>query len=270
MDTIINRNYLRDKKRIVVKIGTSNITHAETGHVDLLKLEKYVRIFTDIRNRNKEVVVVSSGAVGAGRKALGIKERPRELAVTQACSAVGQAQLMMIYQRLFAEYNQTIAQILVTKNVITNETTRLNTQRTLNQLLQMGVIPIMNENDAISTDEIQSDNFGDNDTLSAYVAELVGAELLIILSDIDGMYTDDPRSNENAVFINCVREIDDELEEMAKGVKSDIGTGGMATKITAAKIAMDAGIDMVIANGDRVYNIPDILEGIQIGTLFKA
>ncbi|MCL2254454.1 MAG: glutamate 5-kinase [Lachnospiraceae bacterium] len=270
METIIDRSYIRDKKRIVVKIGTSNITHAETGHVDLLKLEKYVRIFTDIRNRNKEIIIVSSGAIGAGRKALGIKERPRELAVSQACSAVGQAQLMMIYQRLFAEYNQTIAQILVTKNVITNETTRANTLRTLEQLLQLGVIPIMNENDAISTDEIQSDNFGDNDTLSAYIAELTHADLLILLSDINGLYSDDPRSNENAVFINCVKKIDDELLEMAKGVKSDVGTGGMITKITAAKIATAAGIDMIIANGDRIYNIPDILEGIQIGTLFKA
>ncbi len=270
MDTIIDRSYIKDKKRVVVKIGTSTITHAETGHVDLIKLEKFVRVLTDIRNRNKEVIVVSSGAVGAGRKALGIKERPKELAVTQACSAVGQAQLMMIYQKLFAEYNQTIAQILVTKSVITNETTRANTQRTLEQLLKMGVIPIMNENDAISTDEIQSDNFGDNDTLSAYVAELVGAELLILLTDINGMYTDDPRTNENAVFINCVKKIDGELEEMAKGVKSNVGTGGMVTKVAAAKIATEAGIDMIIANGERVYNIPDILEGIQIGTLFKA
>ena len=268
MNTIIDRSYLRDKKRIVIKIGTSNLTHAETGHVDLLKLEKYVRVFTDIRNRNKEVIIVSSGAVGAGRKALGIAERPRELAVTQACSAVGQAQLMMIYQRLFAEYNQTIAQILVTKNVITNGGTRANTLRTLEQLLAMGVIPIMNENDVVSTDEIQGDNFGDNDTLSAYVAELVEADLLIILSDIDGLYTDDPRKTEDAVFIQCVREIDGRIEEMAKGVQSDSGTGGMTTKIAAAKIAMAAGIDMVIANGDRVYNIPDILEGIQIGTLF--
>ncbi|MDR2889965.1 MAG: glutamate 5-kinase [Lachnospiraceae bacterium] len=270
METIIDRSYFKDKKRVVVKIGTSSITHPETGHVDLIKLEKFVRVLTDIRNRNKEVIVVSSGAVGAGRKALGIKERPRELAITQACSAVGQAQLMMIYQKLFAEYNQTIAQILVTRNVITNETTRANTQRTLEQLLKMGVIPILNENDAISTDEIQSDNFGDNDTLSAYVAELVGAELLILLTDIDGLYSDDPRSNENAVFINCVRTIDSELEEMAKGVKSDVGTGGMATKVAAAKIVLGAGIDMVIANGGRVYNVPDILEGVQIGTLFKA
>lgn len=270
MDTIIDRSYIKDKKRIVVKIGTSNLTHAETGHVDLLKLEKYVRVFTDIRNRNKEIIVVSSGAVGAGRKALGIKERPRELAVTQACSAVGQAQLMMIYQRLFAEYNQSIAQILVTKNVFLNEATRNNTLRTLEQLLSMGVIPIMNENDAISTDEIENEVFGDNDTLSAYIAELVGADLLIILSDINGLFTDDPRTNESAVFVSCVRTIDESLEEMAKGVKSEYGTGGMITKIAAAKIAMNAGIDMVIASGERVYNIPDILEGIQIGTLFKA
>jgi glutamate 5-kinase len=259
-----------EKKRVVIKIGTSNLTHAETGHVDLLKLEKYVRVFSDIRNRNKEVIIVSSGAVGAGRKVLGITERPRELAMVQACSAVGQAQLMMIYQRLFAEYNQMIAQILVTKGVFDNETTRSNTLRTLEQLLQMGVIPIMNENDAVSTDEIQSENFGDNDTLSAYVAELVSADLLIILSDIDGLYSDDPRREQNATFIDCVRNIDDEIMEMAKGVRSDVGTGGMVTKIAAAKIATAAGIDMIIANGDRVHNISDILDGIPIGTLFMA
>jgi glutamate 5-kinase len=269
MEHIIDRSYLREKKRVVIKIGTSNLTHAESGHLDLGKLEKYARALTDIRNRNKEVIVVSSGAGGAGQKALGLSERPRELAVTQACSAVGQAQLMMIYQRLFAEYNQTIAQILVTKSVVTNETTRANTQRTLEQLLKMGVIPIMNENDAISTDEIQSDNFGDNDTLSAYIAELVGAELLIILSDIDGLYSDDPRDNPQAEFISNVTEISDEVEEMAKGVKSAVGTGGMVTKVTAAKIAVAAGIDMIIANGERVENILEILEGQQIGTLFK-
>jgi len=270
MNSVMDRNYFREKKRIVVKIGTSNLTHMETGHVDLLKLEKYVRVFTDIRNRGKELIIVSSGAVGAGRKALGIKERPQDLAVTQAASAVGQAQLMMIYQRLFAEYNQTIAQILVTKNVITHEISRTNTQRTLEQLFSMGVIPIMNENDAVSTDEIQSDAFGDNDTLSAHIAELIGADLLIILSDIDGLYTDDPRNTENAVFVSSVQKIDEGIENMAKGVLSDCGTGGMVTKITAARIATAAGIDMVIASGERVYNIPDILEGIQIGTLFKA
>lgn len=266
----MNREFLKDKKRIVVKIGTSTITHMSTGHLNLDKLEKFVRVVTDLHNQDKEVVIVSSGAVGAGRKALGIKEKPKTLSVKQACAAVGQARLMMIYQKLFAEYNQNIAQILITKRVMTNEISKVNAENTFQELLSMGVIPIVNENDPISTDQIQEDIFGDNDTLSANVAELVKADLLILLSDIDGLYTDDPHKNPDAKFISYVENIDDKLEGMAKGAETSLGTGGMTTKIAAAKIAMDAGVDMVIANGDDVHNISRIVSGKEVGTLFKA
>lgn len=266
----MDRLFLRDKKRIVVKIGTSTITHMSTGNLNLEKLERFVRMLTDIRNQDKEVVVVSSGAIGAGRKALGIKEKPKTLSVKQACAAVGQARLMMIYQKLFAEYNQTIAQILITKRIMLNEISKSNAENTFKELLGLGVIPIVNENDPISTDQILEENFGDNDTLSANVAELVKADLLILLSDIDGLYTDDPRRNKNAEFISYVDRIDAGLEAMAKGADTSLGTGGMATKVAAAKIAAGAGVDMVIANGDRVSNISRILNGEEIGTLFKA
>ena len=211
----MDRSFLKDKKRIVVKIGTSTITHTSTGNLNLGKLERLVRMLTDIRNQDKEVVVVSSGAIGAGRKALGIKERPKTLSVKQACAAVGQARLMMIYQKLFAEYNQTIAQILITKRIMLNEISKANAENTFAELLRMEVIPIVNENDPISTDQIQEENFGDNDTLSANVAELVRADLLILLSDINGLYTDDPRTNKNAKLIPYVDHIDAALESMA-------------------------------------------------------
>lgn len=266
----MDRSFLRDKKRIVVKIGTSTITHTSTGNLNLDKLERFVRVLTDLHNQDKEVVVVSSGAVGAGRKALGIKGKPGSLAVKQACAAVGQARLMMIYQKLFAEYNQTIAQILITKRIMLNEISLLNAQNTFRELLGLGVIPIVNENDPISTDQIQDDIFGDNDTLSANVAELIGADLLILLSDIDGLYSDDPRSNADARFISYVEKIDENLEAMAKGAESSFGTGGMTTKIAAARLANSAGVDMVIANGDDVGNVTRILNGEEVGTLFKA
>ena len=266
----VDRSFLKDKKRIVVKIGTSTITHTETGNLNLDKLEKFVRVLTDLHNQNKEIIIVSSGAVGAGRKALGIQGKPKTLSIKQACAAVGQARLMMIYQKLFAEYNQTIAQILITKRIMINDISRTNAENTFQELLGMGVIPIVNENDPISTDQIGDEIFGDNDTLSANVAELVQADLLILLSDIDGLYTDDPRHNKDAKFIDYVENIDGDLEAMAKGAESTFGTGGMTTKVAAAKIANDAGVDMVIANGDDVHNVTRIINGEQIGTLFKA
>lgn len=266
----MNREFLRDKKRIVVKIGTSTITHVDTGHLNLIKMEKLARVLTDIRNQKKEVVIVSSGAIGAGRKALGITERPETVSVKQACAAVGQARLMMIYQKLFAEYNQTIAQILITKRTMTNEISRRNAENTVYELLKMGVIPIVNENDTVSTDQILNENFGDNDTLSATVAELIRADLLILLTDIDGLYTDDPHSNQKAEFISCVEKIDDKLYSCARGADTAFGTGGMLTKIAAAQIANEVGVDMVIANGSDVGNIIRVLNGEDIGTLFKA
>lgn len=263
----MNRELLKDKKRIVVKIGTSTITHETTNNLNFIKMEKLVRILADLQNQGKEVVVVSSGAIAVGRQAVGMKKRPAEVAEKQACAAVGQAKLMMVYQKLFGEYNQLTAQVLMTKYTMINDISRQNAQNTFRELLNMGVIPIVNENDTVSTDEVK---FGDNDTLSAIVAALIGADLLILMSDIDGLYTDDPHKNPDARFIDFVERITPELENMGKGSASDVGTGGMATKIAAAKIANDAGTDMVIANGDDISTINSIMEGKNIGTLFHA
>lgn len=265
----MDREFLTKKKRIVVKIGTSNVTHEETGDINLLKLDKFAQVLTDIRSRDKDVIIVSSGAIGAGRTALGIKEKPSNLKVKQACAAVGQARLMMIYQKLFSEYNQTIAQLMVTKQTLTHPISRENAQNTLGELLDMGVIPIINENDPVSTDQIQNEVFGDNDTLSAIVAELVGADLLILLSDIDGLYTDNPRTNKDAEFIELVDDVDKYMG-YAKDASTTWGTGGMITKLEAAGIATRAGIDMIICNGSDVVNISRILDGKDIGTVFKA
>ena len=264
------KELLKDKQRIVIKVGTTTITYEETGHLNLDKLEKFVRILINLRNQGKDIVVVSSGAVGAGRIALGMNHKPETEAEKQACAAVGQARLMMIYEKLFNEYCQLTAQILLTKESITNEECRKNAKRTFDELLHMGVVPIVNENDAISVDELAYGNFGDNDTLAANVAELVGADLLILMSDIDGLYTDDPKKNPDACFIHTVAMIDKNLENMAKGSSSDFGTGGMATKVRAAKIVTEAGTDMIIANGDNIYCINDIMEGQRVGTLFLS
>lgn len=262
-----DREILKDKKRIVVKIGSSSLTHPETGSLKLDKMEKLIRILTDLRNQGKDVILVTSGAIAVGRKALGLSERPTERSIKQACAAVGQASLMMVYQKLFAEYNQTAAQILMTKYTMINDISRGNAQNTFNELFKMGVIPIVNENDTVSTDEL---DFGDNDTLSAIVTALVQGDLLILLSDIDGFYTDDPHNNADAKLISTVDEINDELYDMAKSSSSSVGTGGMTTKISAAKIATASGADMVIINGDNVHNINDVIEGEVVGTLFKA
>jgi glutamate 5-kinase len=266
----VNRESIKDKRRIVVKIGSSSLTHESTGSLNLTKMEKLVRVLTDLRNRGKDVILVSSGAIAVGRETVGLKEKPKETSVKQACAAVGQARLMMVYQKLFAEYNQIPAQILMTKYTMINDISRKNARNTFEELLNMGVIPIVNENDTVSTDELEYGDFGDNDTLSAIVAALVNADLLILLSDIDGLYTDDPHMNPDARFIDYVEEIDDKLFEMGKGSSSLVGTGGMATKISAAKIATDSGADMIIANAKDVYIINDIMEGKNVGTLFKA
>ena len=264
---MILRKTLKDKKRIVVKVGTSSLTHPDTGLMDLIKMEKLVRELTDLHNRGKEVILVSSGAIAVGRKALGMKERPAELAVKQACASVGQARLMMIYQKLFMEYNQIASQILMTKNTLVNEINRKNAENTFETLLSLGAIPIVNENDTVSTYEIQ---FGDNDTLSAIVTALVQADALILLSDIDGLFTDDPNRNPEAKFIEYVDRVDARFEQMAKGSSSDVGTGGMSTKINAAKLATSAGADMIIANGADMGIIHRIMDGERIGTMFRA
>lgn len=263
---------LKDKKRVVIKIGSSSLTHVETGDLNLMKIEKLIRVISDMKGQGKEVVLVSSGAIAAGRQALGHHQKPTSISQKQAFAAVGQARLMMVYQKLFAEYNQTAAQVLMTKDTMVNDASRYNAQNTFEELLKMGAIPIVNENDTVSTSEIPLvDNFGDNDRLSAIVAALIGADLLILLSDIDGLYSDDPHTNPDAKFIDIVSEITPQLMSMGKSTSgSDVGTGGMAAKLVAARIATDGGSDMVIANGDDVEVICQIMEGQDKGTLFMA
>ena len=261
------RERLQNKKRVVIKIGSSSLTHEITGNLNLQKLEKLVRTLCDLKNQGMEVVLVSSGAIAVGRKALGLIERPKALAIKQACAAIGQASLMMIYQKLFAEYNQISAQVLMTKDTMINDLSRYNAKNTFEELLHMGVIPSVNENDTVSTYEIE---FGDNDRLSAIVSGLIQADLLILLSDIDGLFTDDPNKNSEAEFIDIVPEITPELLAMAKDSDSSVGTGGMAAKIVAARIATDSGADMVVANGADMDIIYRILKGEKIGTLFLA
>ena len=267
------REQMKDKKRIVVKIGSSSLTHRETGDMDYIRMEKLVRELSDIRNQGREIILVSSGAIAAGKNAVNLKDmrvdsQAETLAVKQACSAVGQARLMMIYQKLFAEYNQVAAQILMTKNTILDNLNRYNTHNTFTELLKMGAIPIVNENDTIATYEIE---FGDNDTLSAVVAALVEADLLILLSDIDGLYTDDPRRNPEAEFISQVDELTDDLMDMGKvSTGSSVGTGGMNTKLIAAKIATKSNVDMIIANSSDIGVLHRILAGEPEGTLFVA
>ena len=255
-------------KRVVVKIGSSSLTHEETGKLDLGKMEQLVRQLSDLRNRGMDVCLVSSGAIAVGRSAMGIHERPTDISMKQACAAVGQAKLMMVYQKLFAEYNETAGQVLLTKNTMINPVSRENAKNTFEELFQLGVIPIVNENDTTSTYEMQ---FGDNDTLSALVSSMVGADLLILLSDIDGLYTDDPHTNPDAKLVQVVENLDEEILGMAKGTTgSNVGTGGMTTKLTAAKIATLSGTDMIIANGVDVKILAQIFEDAYTGTLFKS
>lgn len=261
------RERLRNKKRVVIKIGSSSLTHEITGNLNMQKLEKLVRTICDLRNQGMEVVLVSSGAIAVGRKALGLIERPQSISMRQACAAIGQANLMMIYQKLFSEYHQLSAQVLMTKNTMTDTQARHNAKNTFDELLQLGVVPVVNENDTVATYEIE---FGDNDKLSAIVAALIGADLLILLSDIDGLFTDDPNTNPDAQFIDIVPEITPELAAMGKKSQSNVGTGGMASKIAAARIATDSGADMVIANAKDTNIIYDLLQGKDVGTLFLA
>lgn len=253
-------------KRVVIKIGSSSLNHEETGGLNFTKLEKLVRELCDLRNQGVDVCLVSSGAIAVGRSSMGMKERPKTMAKKQACAAVGQARLMMTYQKMFSEYHQTAGQVLMTKKTMLDNVSRKNAQNTFEELFELGVIPIVNENDTVSTYEIQ---FGDNDTLSAIVASLISADLLILLSDIDGLYTDDPHANPNAKLIKDVDVIDEKLLHMAKeSTGSDVGTGGMATKLTAARIATRSGCDMIIANGKDVGILHEIFEGDFTGTLF--
>lgn len=265
---MIEMSFLDNYKRVVIKIGSSTLTHAETGSLNFSKMERLVRSICDYRNSGMDVCLVSSGAIAVGRDVIGIKERPSDISIKQACAAVGQGRLMMTYQKLFSEYNQNSGQVLMTKNTIVNPVSRRNVMNTFDELFDLNVVPIVNENDTVSTYEMQ---FGDNDTLSALVASMVGADLLILLSDIDGLYTDDPHKNPEARLLKVVDAIDENIYGMAKeSTGSNVGTGGMATKLAAAKIATLSGTDMIIANGGDVRILQDIFENDYVGTLFTA
>lgn len=265
-----SREFLKDKKRIVVKIGSSSLQHPETGDLDYIKMDVLVRELCNLRNQGKDVVLVTSGAIAAGKKAIQLNDisSDNQVAVKQACAAIGQARLMMTYQKIFAEYNQVAAQILMTKNTIVDDLNRFNAHNTFSELLKLGVIPIVNENDTVATYEIE---IGDNDTLSAIVAALIDADLLILLSDIDGLYTDDPRQNPEAEFIEEVETLDEHFMNMGKAsTGSSVGTGGMNTKMIAAKISTSSGADMLIANSKDIRIIHRLMDGRNYGTLFKA
>lgn len=250
--------------RIVIKIGTSTLAH-KSGLINIRRVEELCKVMSDLKNAGNEVILVSSGAIGMGAGKLSLKERPSDIPTKQAAAAVGQCELMYTYDKLFAEYNHTVAQLLITGEDIEHSDRRRNFENTMCRLLELGALPIINENDSIATDEIV---IGDNDTLGAVVAVSVNADLLIVLSDIDGLYTADPHKNKNAVKLERVEEITPEIENMTGGAGSRLSTGGMTTKIKAAKIAVDAGIDMVIANGNRPSVLYDIAEGRQAGTRF--
>ena len=265
------RDFLLDKKRVVVKIGSSSLQHPETGDLDYTKLDILVRELCNMRNKGMDVVLVSSGAIAVGKKAVQISREDKEdhpIAVKQACAAIGQARLMMIYQKLFSEYNQVTAQVLMTKNTVADDLNRYNVQNTFSELFKLGAIPVVNENDSVATYEIK---FGDNDSLSAIVASIVKADMLILLSDIEGLYSDDPRKNPKARFIDEVDNLTAEYFEMGKdSTGSDSGTGGMSTKLQAAKIATSCGMDMVITSAKDVKVLHKILSGKKIGTVFRA
>jgi len=255
---------LSERKRIVVKVGTSTLTHS-TGMLNIRRVELLVKVLSDLKNCGKEIILVTSGAIGVGCGKLGLKTRPTDTPTKQAIAAIGQCELMYFYDKLFGFYNHTVAQVLMTKDIIEDEVRKTNCENTFSKLLSIGVIPIINENDTVAVEELE---FGDNDTLSAIVADLVNADLLILLSDIDGLYDKDPNKNANAKLISKVEKIDDSIISLAEGAGSELGTGGMITKIHAAQIANNSQIDMVIMNGKDPNLFYDLFENKPVGTIF--
>ena len=261
-------NRMKNKKRIVVKVGSSTLTNKDTGNLNYEKLEELVKAISDLKDRGKDVILVSSGAVAVGREILKIGTRPKTMAEKQACAAIGQCALMESYHKLFAKYNKIASQILMTKYSIDKEKSYKNIKATFNELLRYNAIPIVNENDTVATDEIE---FGENDTLAAIVAGITKADLLIMLTDTNGLYTDDPFINKNAKFIDTVTKKRDYVFSFAKRTSdSDVGTGGMYTKINAANIVNNLGIDMIITNGKKPEIINKIINGEKYGTLFVS
>jgi glutamate 5-kinase len=259
------RQYLKNKKRIVIKVGTSSLSYSN-GRLNFQRIANLANVLSSLRRKNLDIILVSSGAIGVGAGRIGMINKPNDLATKQALAAIGQAELMKIYQKFFEEQGQFVAQVLLTKDVVTINDRHQNAKNALLNLLKRGIVPIINENDTISTYEIE---FGDNDTLSAIVATLVEADLLILLSDIDGLFSADPKSQAGAEIIHTVSEITPELEKLASGSGTSFGTGGMITKIAAAKICHEAQIDTIITNGSDPAIIFDILEGKKIGTHFE-
>jgi len=256
-------NGFKDAKRVVVKIGTTTLTHGG-GLINYRRLEKLVKTLADLKNSGKEIVLVSSGAIGVGIGELGLKSRPSDVPTKQACAAIGQCELMYTYDKLFGEFNHSVAQILITHDVIDVPQSKQNIINTFERLLEFGVIPIVNENDTVSTEEIK---FGDNDTLSAIVATLIDADVLVLLSDIDGLYTANPKEDPTAKLISVVDDIES-IRHLAGGSSSSFGTGGMVTKINAADIVCKAGKDMYIINGSDPTLLYDLFDGKNVGTYF--
>lgn len=257
---------IKQLNRIVVKVGTSTLAHP-TGRLNLRRVQQLVKVLADLKNMGKEIILVSSGAIGVGAGSMGMSERPRDTIAKQAAAAVGQCELMNMYGKMFGEYGHLVAQILLTKDIIEQSEKKQNAKNTFTKLLEYGVLPIVNENDSISTEEAE---FGDNDTLSAIVAVLTQAELLVILSDIDGVYDSNPKENKDAKLIHVVENIGD-IMYVAGGAGSSQGTGGMITKLEAAKIAkLQGGIHTIIANGNNPENLYGIVEGKPVGTLLLA
>ena len=252
--------------RIVVKIGTSTLAHP-TGHLNIRRVEELCKILSDIKNAGHEVILVSSGAIGMGVGKLGLRQRPKDIPSKQAAAAVGQCELMYTYDKLFSEYHHTVAQLLITGEDIASEKRHQNFSNTLNRLLELGAMPIINENDTVATDEIV---IGDNDTLAAIVAESVAADKLVLLSDIDGLYTADPHKDPNAKLLSRVTKLDESILALAGVSSTTQGTGGMVTKLQAAKICMDCGCSMIIANGAKPANLYDIIDGKAVGTTFAG
>jgi glutamate 5-kinase len=258
-----------EARRVVVKVGTSTLTY-ENGRLNLRAIESLCKVLTDLQNSGKEIVLVSSGAMGVGVGKLGLRSRPSETHRRQAIAAVGQCELMFIYDKLFGEYNQSVAQLLLTRDIIDNALTKRNVTNTLQALLEMRIIPIINENDTVAVDELAGANFGDNDTLSAIVARVTDADLLILLTDIDGLYNADPHQHPDAKRIPVVTAIDDELLALAGGAGSKRGTGGMQTKLHALQLTMEKQIPGVIMNGADPQKLYALFDGEDVGTLFDA
>lgn len=260
------RELLKDCKRVVVKVGTSTITYPN-GLLNLKRIEELAWVLTDLKNSGKDVVLVTSGAIGVGAVRMGMKERPTVIRQKQAAAAVGQAMIMQIYHNFFDRYNQTVAQVLLTKEEVSSEKRYQNTKNTMETLMELGVIPIVNANDSISTYEIE---ISDNDRLSAIVAEIIGADLLILMTDIDALYDQDPKTNPNAKRISSVDWVTDEVKKMAGDKGSQFSVGGMHTKLQAASICQNAGVRMSIVLGDDPTIIHRVITGEDVGTFFHS